>query len=145
MPRLKKEVSHRIIRDDALAVVNIAERVLNAAAVTAPPAVLLGYTFVRIMEPIDADKNEYNVTRERLLAIVTPISTFLGLFYQGLQGAIGAGVTSAIITLVAPLRFKIKPDGKKQLDLIDALWLSSVMPLILGVLRKEGVERGGLL
>lgn len=145
MPRLKKEVAHKIIRDDVMTAVAVAERGLSTISTVAPPAALLLYTFVRIYEPVKSGLNPWDTTKERLLAITLPIASFLGFFYQGLQGAVGAALTATIAALVAPMRFNKQPDGTNRLDIVDALWLASFLPLILGVVRHEPIERAGVL
>jgi hypothetical protein len=85
--------------------------------------------------------------QRRFLLTVTPIAVTLGGMYQGLQGGLIAGVGTAIIGMASNVRmtyhYKLKDADEPfpgeqfyaSIDLLDALMLSTWLPLILGVLR----------
>jgi hypothetical protein len=142
---MKKEVKHRIIRDDMLAAASFAERVVIMTSKYVPPTILFVYTLNRVLEPIPGATNPWEETKKRLLAIQTPFITLLAIMYQGPLGGIAASVASVLVTLVAPFRFAGTKETEWRLDMLDAAFAAGMLPLIVSTLTAEPKEKAGIL
>ena len=94
----------------------------------------------------------------RLGATVGPFAAFLGIMYQGLQGAI-AGLVASMLPAASAAMLEVEIVKKQniadepfpgapaygRLMWFDALFLASLAPLVLETLRGQGVERSSLV
>ena len=108
--------------------------------------------------PISTGGLEHREVVKRLMVSVAPIAALLGYFYQGLQGVLAGVLTTAVEgTVAAGMRFKVfwKDDAAAEplpgqkwyavLDWPDALFLASLLPMVLLTLRAQGVERASVI
>lgn len=145
MGREKIGAIHERYREDALAVAGTIKEIAESVPTivkAVPWAVVLWWTYSKLREPIRAGDGTPAIVA-RLTTATAPYWVLLGGIYQGLQGVAvalgGASVSSLVAMMELKTVTKADPAAEpfpgdatfKQLDRMDALYLASMLPLIL--------------
>ena|SRR2546422_1933872 len=155
MGREKLAVHDERVRENVLAGLDAAHAVIAAmpaVAKGAPWAILVAWSFREFRAPVttpleSAARAEFV---KRMSTVSTPFWTILGALYQGAQGAFIGTILGSLESLVGatqllPIKNEHGVIVAWQLELLDALFLASMVPLILQSVRGSDVESGGLL
>lgn len=173
MGRMKKKDKHEMIREDVLAAVDAARPIIErtpslALGVWTFRQMMLPVEAqdIRIQQlqaagqtstPMNDEADALAAIVTRFAASVGPFAALLGLLYQGVQGALTGLATSMLGGTLAVMRFDVIVKNKREdepfpgrlgyfgVQWIDAIFLSSVTPLILDTLRSQPIERGSII